>query len=87
MPYVEDKFVLRKIETIIQRDDYFGYAEIGGKMPAVFVDDFDNTPSDFVRKRLKFFYIQFFYVRGRFNVIEQHKLPSIFLFGINFYDF
>ena len=79
MPYVENQFIFREVETIVQCNDYFGNAEVGSKMTAVFVDYSDNTFSDFVRKRPKFLYIQFFHVCRRFNVIEQHKRFSILL--------
>ena len=36
MPYVENQFIFRKIENVVKGYRRLDYAEIGGKMPAVF---------------------------------------------------
>ena len=56
MPHVEHEFVFRKIENIVQRDDHVHRAEIGGKMPSVFVGDRNDPLADLAGENIQLFH-------------------------------
>ena len=74
MPHVENDFILRNIENIVERHGKFHHAEVGGKVSAVIVSVFDDLPPYVRAKRFQLFHVHFFQLRfGKDDLFAIHN--------------
>ena len=66
MPHVEDEFILREVEHLVQGEDQLDRAEVGREMPAVFPDRMHELPAQVLRKFFQLFFVVCF------DFVRQH---------------
>lgn len=81
MPHVENNFIRRDIEHVMERDGQFHHAEVGGEVPSVVIGVFYDLPPYFLRQRIQLFHVHFFQaVLGNNDLFTIHNIFIIIPF-------